>query len=66
MQIYTKCPGCKFEARLDVAAADRRLRCPKCRLLFKVPALEEVDKALKIVETSQGQIFVDEQGNIYG
>ena len=51
---------------LPSSAADRRQRCAKCGLLFKVPAFEEVPEAIDKIEDTYGTLFVDEKGNYYG
>ena len=66
MEIIAQCPGCGNRWRLTAAAADRRIRCPKCRKLFKIPKLEEVPKAAETVKHAKGSIYVDEAGKTYG
>lgn len=66
MQIIAKCPKCKNTRLLDSAAADRRITCRNCGLLFKVPKLEEISKAVEIIETAAGEVYVDQDGKIFG
>jgi DNA-directed RNA polymerase subunit RPC12/RpoP len=66
MQIIAQCPGCGNSWLLDSSAADRRIRCPRCRRLFKVPKLEEVPKAVKVIKQAKGAIYVDQNGKTYG
>jgi predicted Zn finger-like uncharacterized protein len=66
MQIIAKCPGCGSSYLLDAAAADRRIKCRKCRTLFKVPKLDEVPKAVKVIKQAKGTIYVDQNGKTYG
>lgn len=66
MQIMARCPGCSAVWLLDGAAADRRITCPRCAKLFKIPKLEEVDKAIKVIKRAKGTLYVDEDGNTYG
>ncbi|MHC4666480.1 MAG: MJ0042-type zinc finger domain-containing protein [Planctomycetota bacterium] len=66
MQIIAQCPRCGAAWLLDRSAADRRIRCRKCHKLFKVPKLEEVPKAVKIINQAKGAIYVDETGKTYG
>lgn len=66
MQIIAQCPACGDNWRLDAVAADRRVRCPHCRRLFKVPKLDEVSKAANIIKQAKGTIYVDENGKTYG
>jgi uncharacterized Zn finger protein (UPF0148 family) len=68
MQIIAKCPRCGCGWLLEDSAADRRIRCPKCDKLFKVPKPDEVPKATKVIEQAKGKgtIYVDETGKTYG
>ena len=66
MQIIAQCPRCGTAWLLDSSAADRRIRCPKCGRLFKVPKLDEVPKAAKVIKQATGTIYVDEAGKTYG
>ena len=66
MQIIAKCPGCGNSCLLEADAADRRIKCRKCRTLFKVPKLEEVPKALKLIKHAKGKIYVDQDGKTFG
>ncbi|MCK4291779.1 MAG: hypothetical protein KAY65_01175 [Planctomycetes bacterium] len=66
MQIIAQCPRCGNSWRLDATAADRRIRCLKCRKLFKIPKLEEVPKAAETIKHAKGSIYVDEAGKTYG
>ena len=66
MQIIAQCPKCGNSWILDSSAADRRIRCQNCHKLFKVPKLDEVPKAIKIIKQAKGTIYVDENGKIYG
>ena len=66
MQIIAQCPACSSTWLLDSSAADRRINCRKCGKLFKVPKLEEVPKATKVIKQAKGTIYVDETGKTYG
>ena len=66
MQIIAQCPGCGSAWLLASSAADRRIRCPKCDRIFKVPSLDDVPKAAKVIKQAKGTIYVDEDGNTYG
>ena len=66
VQIIAKCPKCGSVRLLGAAAADRRVRCLKCNRLFRVPKLDEVPKAVKIIKQSKGTIYVDQDGKTYG
>lgn len=66
MQIIAQCPSCGNSCLLDANGADRRIKCQKCRRLFKVPKLNELAKAVKIVKLAKGNIYVDNDGKTYG
>jgi DNA-directed RNA polymerase subunit M/transcription elongation factor TFIIS len=66
MQIIVQCPACGSTWLLDSSAADRRINCRKCDKLFKVPKLEDVPKATKVLKQAKGTIYVDENGKTYG
>jgi len=66
VQILAKCPKCSTNWILDSSAADKRIRCRKCGKLFRVPKLEEVPKAAKVIRQAKGTIYVDEAGKTYG
>jgi len=66
MQIIARCPRCSSTWLLSQITVDRRIRCRKCGKLFKVPKLEEVPKASKVIKQAKGTIYVDEAGKTYG
>ena len=66
MQIIAQCPACGSTWLLDSSAADRRINCRKCDKIFKVPKLDEVPKAIKVIKGATGTIYVDETGKTYG
>jgi len=66
MQIIAHCPECGSRRRLEATAADRRIRCLKCRKLFRIPSLEEIPKATEAIKRAKGAIYVDRNGKIYG
>jgi hypothetical protein len=66
MQIIAQCPGCHSNWLLSDVSADKRVRCSKCRRLFRVPKLEDVPKAVKVIKRAKGTVYVDEAGNTYG
>lgn len=66
MRIIAQCPKCSNKWVLDSSAADKRVRCRVCGWLFKVPKLEEVPKAVKVIKQANGTIYVDEAGRTYG
>ena len=66
MQIIAQCPTCANAWLLDSSAADRRIRCPKCHILFKIPKLEEIPKAVKAIKQANSAIYVDQDGKTYG
>ena len=66
MRIIAKCPRCGNCWLLDSSAADRRITCRNCKRLFKVPKLQEVPKAVRVIRQTKGDIYVDENGKTYG
>jgi len=66
MKMSVKCPRCNDRILLTSSAADRRITCPKCLILFKVPAMDELGDALRAIEGTHGGVFVDEKGNCFG
>ncbi len=66
MQIIAQCPECGSTRLLDSSAADRRIRCRKCGLLFKIPKLKELPKAMKVIKKAKSTLYVDEDGKSYG
>lgn len=66
MQIIAQCPGCGNNWLLNAASADKRVRCRKCNRLFRIPKLEEVPKAVRVIKRAKGTVYVDEAGNTYG
>ena len=65
MQMLAQCPKCSQTLMLSLSAADRRLRCPECGRMFKVPPLEQLSKAMEVIKNAKGTVFVDENGNTY-
>jgi uncharacterized Zn finger protein len=66
MRIIARCPKCGNNWLLDGSAADRIVACRACGQLFKVPKLEELPKAVKVIKQAKGAIYVDEAGRTYG
>ena len=66
MQIIAQCPLCGFSWLLNEDAADKRIKCQNCLHLFKVPRLEDVPKAVKVIKNANGTVYVDESGKTYG
>mgnify|MGYP005630383839 CR=1 FL=1 len=66
MQILAKCPRCGQVLQLSPAAADRRIRCPRCYGLFSVPGPAHLKKAVRVIKNARGRLYVDQNGNIYG
>jgi uncharacterized Zn finger protein len=66
MQIIAQCPKCSSKQLLDSGAADKRIRCQKCGRLFRLPKLEELPKAVKIIKQAKGTVYVDQTGKTYG
>ena len=65
MKILAKCPACGRVLELELEDADKRKRCVMCRRMFKVPRQDQLEKALKIIETASGAVFVDESGRVF-
>ena len=65
MKMQAKCPACAYVMTLEVLDADTRKRCPRCSRPFRVPELQTLKEAMKVLKTSCSNIFVDEQGNTY-
>ena len=66
MQIISKCPRCGSAVLLESSAADKRIKCPKCRRLYRVPKLDELPDAAKILNKAKGTVYVDKDGKTYG
>jgi len=66
MQVIAQCPKCGSAWLLDETAADKRIKCRKCAMLFKVPKLQDVPRAIKVIRGAKGTIYVDEDGKTYG
>jgi hypothetical protein len=66
MQIIAQCPSCGSKWLLEAREADKRIRCSKCRLLFKIPNLDKLPRAVKVINQAKGTIYVDENGKTYG
>ncbi len=66
MQMIIQCPQCGARWMLDSVVADRRLTCPTCWRLFKVPRMDELDKATRVIKDSKTSLYVDEEGRTYG
>jgi uncharacterized Zn finger protein len=66
MRIIAQCPNCSNKWILGGSAADKRVRCRSCGQLFKVPKLDEVPRAVKVIKHARGTLYVDEAGKTYG
>jgi len=66
MKIIAQCPQCRYTWLLKAEAADRRIRCLKCKYLFRVPKLDEVPKAASVIKQAKAELYVDQDGKIYG
>ena len=66
MELLAKCPRCGEVIHLQLSDADKRKRCPKCGSLFKVPDIDNLQEALKVIEKAKTTIYVDEDGKSYG
>ena len=66
MYIIAQCPVCRYKWYLDGLAVDRRVLCQKCGQLFKIPHLNEIPRAKRVIEQARGKIVVDKNGKTYG
>ena len=66
MYILARCPRCGHILKFKTDAADRRIRCINCGRLFRIPPLERMGKAMKVIKIANATVFVDEEGNTYG
>lgn len=66
MEIIAKCPRCHTQWALHSSAVDRRITCAQCGRLFKVPPLQEIPKAERIIRDAKSTLYVDEDGRTYG
>ena len=66
MRILAKCPDCGGRIELNIRSLDRRQRCETCGRLFKVPDEQQLNKALKIAKEAGQNVYVDEDGRVYG
>ena len=66
MKLLAKCPKCLQKLELTANMADKRIRCPKCHELFKVPDIQSLNKAIEIIANARAQVYVDQDGKIYG
>lgn len=65
MKIQAKCPRCLLSQDFALEKAGKRVRCAACRKIFKIPTVEVLSKALDIVESAAGTVYVDQDGNVY-
>ena len=65
MQIVAKCSRCAKQILLGSDAQDRRITCPRCKCLFKVPKLNQIPKAAEIIEQAKSHVYVDKNGNTF-
>ena len=66
MYILAQCPRCGHVFKFNSDAADRRSPCVNCGRLFRIPPLEQMGDALKVIKSANSTVFVDEDGNTYG
>ena len=52
--------------QFDESAADCRRRCKKCSIVFKVPTLAEISRAVDVVSRAKGKLYVDQDGRQFG
>ena len=66
MNILAKCPKCGRVIQFTHDKADTRTKCPTCGKRFKVPPLEQMDEAVKVIKDTKATVFVDQKGKTYG
>ena len=66
MELLAKCPRCGEVIHLKLGDADKRKRCPKCGSIFKVPDIDHLQEALKVIQKAKTSIYVDQDGKSYG
>jgi transposase-like protein len=66
MQILAKCPACGGRMNLAINHISRRQRCRGCGRLFKMPNTQQLEKALQVAGNAGKEVFIDEDGRIYG
>ncbi|MBE0534919.1 MAG: hypothetical protein IH624_04555 [Phycisphaerae bacterium] len=65
MQLLARCPKCGQVLKLDVSAADRRIGCPACGRKFRVPDINNFDRAMAVARNARSKVYIDEEGNTY-
>jgi len=66
VNILARCPRCATVIVLGIQEADRRKRCVRCGRLFHVPDTAALGRAVEVIREAKANVFVDEQGRIYG
>ena len=66
MNILAKCPKCGRVIKFSPEKADTRTTCPKCAKKFKLPPLDQMDEAVKVIKNAKATVFVDQKGKTYG
>jgi hypothetical protein len=66
VRVLAKCPQCKRITEFGEDSPDRRLKCAWCGRLIKIPPLEELENAGRLIRTAEGAIYIDENGRLYG
>ncbi len=66
MQIIAQCSLCGSSWLLDEKNQDRRIKCKKCGMTFRVPKLDEVPRAADVIERAKTSVYVDESGKTFG
>ncbi len=64
MELLAKCPRCGEVIHLKLGDADRRKRCTKCRSIFKVPDIDHLQEALKVIQKANTTIYVDQGASV--
>lgn len=66
MNILAKCPKCGRVLQFTSDKADTRTTCPACAKRFKLPPLEQMEKAVRVIDGAKATVFVDQKGKTYG
>ena len=62
MRLIAKCPKCGFMQSYPNEDVDRRRSCSKCGNLFKIPDAKQLANAAKVLDESNGRIYLDQTG----
>jgi DNA-directed RNA polymerase subunit RPC12/RpoP len=66
MQILVQCALCSYSFYLDADWVDKRVSCPQCKRLLKVPSAAELSKPLTILKNIGSHAYIDKDGRMFG